>query len=201
MSYAKKNERQSNKNFDGIVWFCAILVILAVVTAFCLTSVRSVDSTKNSSIKAEIVSDVKEEDDLHITQFLGYEFGEVYQTSSQMLKEPWFGFLMVSLDAREPLRSMRFRKDTYEVIAKKEVKELAAAFEEKYGIKLSTVGDYDAVYYGKQTKITIMFFPRKGDTSKGTIRLEIEDVKLAKEWRVKSERDDERQKRLDIERM
>ena len=143
---------------------------------------------------------VAEDDTLHITEFLGYEFGKVYSTHSDMLDKPWFGFLMVYHCSGRPLSHLRFGKDAYDLTAKEDIAELTAAFEKKYGIKMN-VRDTAAFYHGKHTTIGIHYYRNEKDDTRGKVWLDISDVKLSNENKQKLESEIRQQQNEDMERM
>ena len=87
--------------------------------------------------------------------------------------------------------------------AKKDVAELVSAFEEKYGIKMSTISDgLVAFYHGKHTSISIDFYRnKKKDDIRGTVTLEIVDKKLSAENYQRLERSIKQQQKEDMKRM
>ena len=201
MGYVKRKEKyqESTQHNTGLIVGLVLFVFcvgVIVLLRFFMTGVppsQPVDSNNRT--------EVQEDDNVHLTRFLGYEFGKVYSMHDQMLENPWFGFLTVSVNFDEPLRCLRFGKDTYELIVKDEITELVSAFENKYGMKFLTHGDTEANYRGKHTSIRIWFSPNKKDSFKGTLRMEVEDVQLAKEWLRKYEQEHKEQQKADIERM
>lgn len=203
MGYAKRKEKcqEGTQHNTGLLVGLVLFVVCVGVIALFRFWLTGVQPSPRADIDIKTKAEVQEDDNFHLTQFLGYEFGKVYSMHNQMLENPWFGFLTVSVDFDEPLRCLRFSKDTYEAIVKDEIAELVSAFESKYGMKFSTHGKTDANYWGKHTSIRIWFSPNKKDSFKGTLRMEVEDVQLAKEWLRKYEQEHKEQQKVDIERM
>lgn len=202
MGYAKRNIKpQAKKSQTGVLVAVFILMVIALVAVALSLPLRI---STNTQLKATVANDADvetaEEDTLHITQFLGYEFGKVYSSYSDIVHGTWFGFLMVYHNSDEPLSRLRFTKDAYDFNAKENIAELVAVFEKKYGIKMSVGGTY-AFYHGKHTTIRIDFSRNKRDDMKGTVDLEITDVKLRDENHKKLIEEIRRKQAEDMERM
>ena len=201
MGYAKRNAKSQKAERNYAVWGGLLLLVALSVGVVCSYQGATVIAPGKVQDVGVNTGDENIEDLLHITNFLGYEFGKVYSSGVQMLNEPWFGFLTVYLDTDRPLSCLRFRKDTYEKITKGEVAELVTAFEDKYAIKLPLWGGYEASYRGKCTRVSISFSQNRKDDDKGVLRLEIEDVKLANDRKKQFELEQKQRQENDIERM
>lgn len=97
MGYAKRNIKpQAKKSQTGVLVAVFILMVIALVAVALSLPLRI---STNTQLKATVANDADvetaEEDTLHITQFLGYEFGKVYSSYSDIVNGTWFGFLMV----------------------------------------------------------------------------------------------------------
>lgn len=201
MGYAKRVAKSQKAERNYAAWGVLLLLVALCVGVVCFYHGANAITQEKVQDLSVNMGDENIDDTLHITHFLGYEFGKVYSSGVQMLNEPWFGFLTVYLDTDKPLSCLRFRKDTYESIAKSEVAELVTAFEEKYAIKFPLRGGFDASYRGKYTRVSISFSQNKNDGGIGVLRLEIEDVKLANDCKKQFELEQKQRQVNDIERM